>query len=159
APRVQQIEVASLRRRAPRRAAGASVFSSLAARAVASKEGSMDSVHAGGDQASSLDAEGWPSLPLEAWRDTRATLHMYTQVVGKVRLALAPMEPQWGQVPLYVTSRGLSTSPIPCRDRTFTFDFDLLAHELVMHASDGAIRTLALRPLPVARFYDEVMEE
>src|SRR5262249_54022528 len=92
-------------------------------------------------------------------RDTRDTLHMYTQVVGKVRLALAPMEPQWGQVPLYVTSRGLSTSPIPCRDRTFTLDFDLLAHELVMRASDGAIRTLALRPLPVARFYDEVMEE
>ena len=61
--------------------------------------------------------DDWPELPYEAWRDTRDTLHMYLQIIGKVRLALAPMEPQWGQVPLYVTARGLHTSPIPHPER------------------------------------------
>jgi hypothetical protein len=118
----------------------------------------MTAEPAPGNQASSSIAEPWPPLPLEAWKDTRDTLHMYTQIIGKVRLALAPMEPQWAQVPLHVTSRGLTTGPIPYRDRTFTVDFDLIAHDLVIDTSDGAIRRLALVPRTVARFYDEFME-
>lgn len=101
--------------------------------------------------------DAWPPLPLDAWKETRDTLHMYTQVVGKVRLALAPMEPQWAQVPLYVTARGLSTSPIAHGDRTFSIDFDLVAHELDVSVSDGERRAFALGPRPVAAFYEEVM--
>src|SRR6185503_17405546 len=74
--------------------------------------------------------ETWPALPLDRWRPTRETLHMYAQIAGKVRLALSPMEPQWGQVPFYVTARGLTTSPIPYGDRTFSIAFDFVAHEL-----------------------------
>jgi Family of unknown function (DUF5996) len=79
----------------------------------------------------------WPALPYEEWRETRDTLHMYTQVVGKLRLALSPSEPQWGQVPFYLTSRGLTTSPMPVGERTMDAEFDLVAHELVMRTSDG----------------------
>ena len=64
--------------------------------------------------------DAWPELPYEAWLPTRETLHMYMQIVGKVRLTLSPMEPQWGQVPLYVTARGLNTSPIPTRPASST---------------------------------------
>ena len=68
----------------------------------------------------------WPELPYEAWRPTRDTLHMYLQVIGKVRLALAPMEPQWAHVPLYVTARGLNTSPLPHAAGVFDIDVDLV---------------------------------
>lgn len=101
--------------------------------------------------------EPWPPLPLEAWKPTRETLHMYAQIPGKVRLALSPMEPQWGQVPLYVTSRGLTTSPIEYGYRTFSIVFDFIVHELVIETSDGARRTLALGPRSVADFYADVM--
>lgn len=101
--------------------------------------------------------DAWPPLPLEPWKQTRDTLHMYTQVVGKVRLALAPMEPQWAQVPLYVSSRGLTTSPIPYEHRIFSIGFDLVAHELTIEVSDGERRSLALVPRSVADFYEEVM--
>ena len=67
----------------------------------------------------------WPALPLEDWQETYGTLHMYTQVVGKIRLKLSPMLNQWWQVPLYVTARGLTTSPMPYQDRTFQMDLDL----------------------------------
>src|SRR2546429_3080405 len=73
---------------------------------------------------------GWPALPYEEWRETKDTLHMYAQVIGKLRLALSPPEPQWAHVPLYLTARGLTTSPIPVGLRTIDAELDLLAHEL-----------------------------
>lgn len=99
----------------------------------------------------------WPSLPLKAWQDTCATLHMYTQIIGKVRLALSPMMNEWWQVPLYLTARGLGTSPIEHDDRTFDIELDFIDHDVVFRASDGQTRTLALAPRAVADFYAEVM--
>jgi hypothetical protein len=101
--------------------------------------------------------ETWPSLPLDAWRDTYATLHMWTQIVGKVRLAQTPWLNHSWHVTLYVTTRGLTTSPIPHGTRTFSIDFDFIDHQLVVQRSDGARRTLALAPKTVADFYAEVM--
>lgn len=97
----------------------------------------------------------WPSLPYDEWRPTRDTLHMYLQVVGKLRVALSPFEPQWGHVPFYVTARGLTTSPVPSELRTFDAEFDLVGHELVVRTSDGATER---RPLggDVADFYGDV---
>jgi hypothetical protein len=103
-----------------------------------------------------LDASGpWPALPFEEWRDTYATLHMWTQVIGKIRLALAPMTNQWWQVPLYVSARGLTTSPIPYGARSFEIDFDFIDHNLVVRTSEGATRALALVPRTVADFFRE----
>jgi uncharacterized protein DUF5996 len=99
----------------------------------------------------------WPALPLEAWESTCATLHLWTQVVGKIRLAHAPMVNHWWQVTLYVTCRGLTTSPIPCGARTFEVDFDFVDHRLVIRTSDGASEAFALQPSTVADFYDVVM--
>src|SRR3989454_12020181 len=99
----------------------------------------------------------WPSLPLEAWRDTYATLHMWTQVIGKIRLALAPMVCHWWQVTLYVTPRGLTTSPIPYGTRIFQIDFDFLDHKLLIQTADGGTRSLPLAPRSVAEFYRETM--
>jgi hypothetical protein len=101
--------------------------------------------------------DDWPALPLGGWRDTYSTLHRYVQVLGKVRLALSPMMNEWWQVPLYVTARGLGTSPIPHDRRTFEMDLDFIDHELVIRVSDGAVRSLALMPRTVADFYAEVM--
>src|SRR3954469_7927497 len=92
----------------------------------------------------------WPRLPLESWADTQATLHRWTQIVGKTRLALAPMQNHWWQTTLYVTSRGLTTSPMPYHDRTLEVEFDLIDHALVIAASDGETRTLPLVPRTVA---------
>lgn len=102
--------------------------------------------------------ERWPALPLEAWQDTYATLHMWAQIVGKTRLALAPMTNHWWQATLYVTSRGLGTSPIPDGARTFEIEFDFLDHALVVRTSDGGSRTLPLAPRSVADFYHEFRE-
>ena len=99
----------------------------------------------------------WPDLPVAAWQDTYATLHMWTQIVGKTRLALAPMENHWWQVALYVTPRGLTTSAIPCGERTFAVDFDFVEHMLWVRVSDGATRGLALVARSVADFYREYM--
>src|SRR5258705_9218644 len=77
----------------------------------------------------------WPELPLGAWKDTYTTLHRWTQIVGKTRLALAPMQNHWWQVTLYVTARGLGTSPIPAGSRTFEVDFDFLDHALVVRTN------------------------
>jgi enamine deaminase RidA (YjgF/YER057c/UK114 family) len=99
----------------------------------------------------------WPELPLDAWRDTYATLHMWTQIVGKTRLALTPTLNHWWNVPLYVSSRGLTTSAIPCAWRTFEVEFDFLSQTLEIRTSDGASRTLALAPRSVADFYAEYM--
>lgn len=99
----------------------------------------------------------WPSLPYEEWRDTRDTLHMYTQVIGKIRLTLAPLEPEWANVPLYVTPRGLGTSAIPYGLQCFDIEFDFVDHELVIRSSDGGVDSIALRGQDVADFYREVL--
>ena len=101
--------------------------------------------------------DDWPALPYDDWRDTRDTLHMYTQIVGKIRLALSPFEPQWANVPLYVTARGLTTSTVPDGLRTFDVEFDLVDHRLIVRASDGGIEELPLRARAVADFYEDVM--
>jgi len=99
---------------------------------------------------------GWPALPYEEWRATRDTLHMYTQVLGKLRLALSPFEPEWGNVPLYVTARGLTTTPIPIGLRSVDAELDLIDHVLVLRSSDGRIERLSLGGA-VADFYRDVM--
>jgi hypothetical protein len=99
----------------------------------------------------------WPELPLEAWQDTYATLHMWTQIVGKVRLALSPRVNHWWEVPLYVSARGLTTSAIPYGDGIFEIQFDFIEHELVMQTSWGASKTMELKPRSVAEFYAEFM--
>ena len=101
--------------------------------------------------------DNWPALPYQEWQPTRDTLHMYTQVVGKLRLALSPFEPEWGNVPLYVTARGLTTSPVTCGDVAFDAEFDLLGHELVLRVSDGGLERIPLRPRAVADFYADVL--
>jgi hypothetical protein len=98
----------------------------------------------------------WPELPLAGWRDTYATLLLYTQIVGKIRLALAPKLNQWWNVPLYVTTRGLTTSPMPYRDRTLSIDFDFIDHQLLILDSDGHSRRLPLVPRSVCDFYQAV---
>ena len=97
----------------------------------------------------------WPALPLEAWRATYETLHLWAQIVGKTRLALAPMQNHWWQVALYLSSRGLGGSPLPYGEHTLDIDFDFLDHRLVVRRSDGATRALALAPRSVADFYGE----
>jgi Family of unknown function (DUF5996) len=99
----------------------------------------------------------WPSLPLEQWRATRDTLHMWLQMVGKTRLALAPKQNHWWHVALYLTSRGLTTTPIPYGTRTFQVDFDFIDHRLVLETSDGTTRQMPLRPQAVADFYRDYL--
>src|SRR6202167_4551477 len=99
----------------------------------------------------------WPELPLQAWQDTYATLHMWTQIVGKVRLALSPRINHWWEVALYVNARGLTTSAIPYGDGIFEVQFDFIDHELKIETSWGSSKDLALRPQSVADFYSEFM--
>lgn len=101
----------------------------------------------------------WPSLPLEAWGDTYATLHLWTQIVGKIRLSQSPWVNHSWHVALYVTARGLTTSPIPHGDRSFQIEFDFIAHQLVVQASDGSIGGIPLEPQSVATFYSRLMGE
>ena len=107
---------------------------------------------------SQLHENAWPALPLAAWRDTYATLHMWTQVVGKTRLALAPMENHWWQCTLYVSERGLTTSPMPSGTRLLTVEFDFNDHLLVLRTDDGNWRQLPLVPQTVAHFYSQYLE-
>jgi hypothetical protein len=102
--------------------------------------------------------ECWPALPLDSWKDTYATLHMWTQVVGKVRLRLTPLVNHWWNVPLYVTARGLTTTRIPYGQRAFEIRFDFIRHQLVLETNDGVLKTLPLAPRSVAEFYAEFME-
>jgi hypothetical protein len=99
--------------------------------------------------------EAWPSLPYDAWKDTCATLHMWTQIVGKVRMTLAPPVNHWWHVPLYVTARGLTTSPMPYGDRAFEVLFNFFDHRLVILDCDGGGRAMKLEPRSVADFYRE----
>jgi hypothetical protein len=100
----------------------------------------------------------WPELTLSAWEDTRDTLHLWTQVVGKVRLALEPMANHWWQVPLYVSARGLTTSLMHTDGRGLAIDFDFVDHVLVLRSSVGETRTIALEPRSVADFYRATMD-
>jgi hypothetical protein len=99
----------------------------------------------------------WPELPLDAWQDTCATLHMWTQVVGKVRLALSPRVNHWWEVPLYVNARGLTTSAIPYGNEIFEIQFDFIDHKLTIQTSWNSSKNLALRLQTVAGFYAEFM--
>src|ERR1700747_3066439 len=99
----------------------------------------------------------WPELPLAAWRDTCATLHLFTQIVGKIRLARSPWLNHSWHVTLYVTARGLTTSPIPDGDRSFQIEFDFIDHILRISTSDGAQRQFALAGKSVASFYVAVL--
>ena len=99
----------------------------------------------------------WPELKFDEWKDTCATLHMWTQVVGKIRLRQTPLVNHWWNVPLYVSARGLTTSAMPYRERYFEIEFDFIDHKLRIECSDGATKSLALRPQSVADFYAEVM--
>jgi Family of unknown function (DUF5996) len=103
------------------------------------------------------EAALWPSLPSETWRDTYPTLHMWTQIVGKVCLALTPLTNHFWNIAFQVTSRGLTTPLMPYRDRAFTTTFDFVAHQLVIQASDGAVETISLQPQTVADFYKSVV--
>ncbi len=99
----------------------------------------------------------WPVLDYPAWRDTAATVQLWTQIVGKVRLALSPWINHGWHVPLYVNTRGLGTSPIHVGDRMLEIDFDFVEHRLVVRTSDGADRGFALEPMSVATFYRRCM--
>jgi hypothetical protein len=103
------------------------------------------------------DDSCWPALPYDAWKDTYDTLHLWSQVVGKIALAQAPPINHSWAVALRVTPRGLSTRPLPHGERTFTIQFDFLDHQLRISASDGEMRTLALAPRSVADFYRELL--
>jgi len=103
------------------------------------------------------NGDRWPELPLEQWKDTYVTLHMWTQIVGKVRLALSPALNHWWQVPLYVNSRGLTTSAIPYAQGIFDVQFDFIDHKLAICTSHGTERVIALAPKSVADFYREFM--
>lgn len=99
----------------------------------------------------------WPELSYAEWQPTRDNLHMCAQIVGKLRLALSPPEPHWGHVPLYVTARGLTTSPVPFGERTFDAELDFIDHVLTVRTSDGMVERVRLGPVPVAHFYELVM--
>ncbi|MFN2541836.1 MAG: DUF5996 family protein [Chthoniobacterales bacterium] len=102
-------------------------------------------------------AEIWPPLSFAEWRETCATLHMWTQIVGKIRLTLSPWANHSWHVTLYVTARGLTTSPIPHGSRVFEIEFDFVAHRLLVTTSDGAGREIPLQPRSVAEFYKITM--
>jgi uncharacterized protein DUF5996 len=104
------------------------------------------------------DDARWPALPYADWKSTQATLHMWMQVVGKVKLALTPFLNDWWNVTFFLTARGMTTSVIPGRDRTFQVDFDFIDHRLSISVSDGASRTMQLAPRTVADFYREFMD-
>src|ERR1700737_411121 len=103
------------------------------------------------------ESQRWPARPLAEWKDTYATLHMWTQIVGKIRLALSPpVNHFWGSA-LYVTARGLTTSPIPYEKGVFEINFDFVAHRLEITTSLGESRIFCLIPRTVAEFYAELM--
>ncbi|HZV98663.1 MAG TPA: DUF5996 family protein [Methylophilaceae bacterium] len=99
----------------------------------------------------------WPDLAFDKWQDTYATLHMWTQIVGKIRLVQTPWVNHSWHVSYYVTARGLTTSPIPYGERTFQIDFDFIDHQLLIQTSHGAVKTMELRPQSVADFYNSLM--
>jgi hypothetical protein len=105
----------------------------------------------------SRDPGSWPSLPLAAWKDTYATLHMYMQVVGKLTITTTPLVNHWWNAAFHCTARGLATQPMRCADRTLVAEFDFLAHELRLECSDGGGEAIALEPMTVADFHARVV--
>ena len=103
-------------------------------------------------------SHSWPALPFAEWKDTAITLHMWTQIIGKIRLTLSPWTNHSWHVTLYVTSRGLTTSPIPHNSHTFEIQFDFIDHQLLIDKGDGARRIIPLKPQSVAEFYRIVMK-
>ena len=106
----------------------------------------------------SIDSDAWPSLAYADWQDSCSTLHLWTQVVGKVKLALSPVSNHWWSIVLYVNARGLTTGPMAYRGRTLQIDFDFCAHVLVLRTSDAREQRIALTPMTVADFYAAVMQ-
>lgn len=104
----------------------------------------------------SESSESWPAIRLAEWKDTYTTLHMWMQIVGKIRLELTPKTNHWWNVPLYVSSRGLTTSIIPYKNRCFEMEFDFLEHKLVIRTTDPKTMSVALAPRSVADFYAEL---
>ena len=100
----------------------------------------------------------WPDLPYDSWRETAATLQLWTQIVGKVRLTLTPWLNHGWQVPLYVTARGLGTSPIPAGSEIFEIEFDFISHRLTARTSRGENQKFRLEPQTVADFYRCVID-
>jgi hypothetical protein len=100
----------------------------------------------------------WPPLPLAGWEPTRATLHMMTQIVGKTRLGLAPMQNHWWQVALYLTTHGLTTSSMPCDQRAVNIEFNFRAHQVQIETSDGRQEVIMLSSQSVAEFFREYMD-
>jgi hypothetical protein len=104
------------------------------------------------------DSDRWPALPLNEWRDTYRTLHMWTQIAGKIRMVLSPPLNQWWHVTLYVNSRGLTTGPVPYPPGVFEIQFDFRKHELTISTSEGGSASRPLRAEPVADFYHGIFE-
>jgi Family of unknown function (DUF5996) len=104
-----------------------------------------------------MTSKPWPVLTLADWEDTRATVHMWTQIVGKIRLALQPRLNHWWQVTLYVSARGLTTSLMHAGERGIEIEFDFIDHRLVLRTTVGDVRGVALEPRTVASFYDATM--
>jgi hypothetical protein len=104
---------------------------------------------------SSGPATEWPALPYDDWSDTLDTLHMILQILGKVRVALSPKEPEWAHITLYVTARGLATGPVPSHVGLFDVEADLLHHQVVVRTADGEVEAVALRERPVAEFWTD----
>lgn len=102
--------------------------------------------------------ETWPELPYDAWKETRDTLHLWTQIVGKVKLELCPFLNQWWEVTFHLTARGLNTGPIPWRGESFDVDFDFIDHRLAIRVSDGRVQEITLAPRSVAAFYRLFMD-
>jgi hypothetical protein len=117
----------------------------------------MTKIERGNQMSDPSVAAVWPALPFDTWADSCATLHLWTQIVGKVRLAQAPPMNHWWQVPLYVTVRGLTTGSIPYGSRIFAIDFDFIDHRLLIATSDGRTEGFALGPCSVAAFHREIM--
>ena len=104
-----------------------------------------------------MTIDSWPELPLREWKDTLATLHMWTQIVGKIRLKQSPFENQWWNTPFYVTPRGLTTSAMPYNEQLFQITFDFIDHVLIIETTDGSTKKFGLQPRSVAEFYKETM--
>ncbi len=100
----------------------------------------------------------WPSLPYEKWKETLDTLHLWTQVVGKIKLKQNPFLNQWWEVAFYLTARGMTTGRIPYQDEAFEIIFDFIDHKLIIHTSSGKQKTLKLKQRTVADFYNEFMQ-
>ena len=105
-----------------------------------------------------MTVNSWPELPLSEWKDTYDTLHMWTQIVGKIRLALTPKVNHWWNTTLYVSPRGLTTSTMHYNGRLLQIDFNFIDHQLIIETTDGPAKTIDLRPRSVADFYQQTMD-